>query len=121
MAEESESRESDPLLAALDRVLQANRATQQALIGNEERTLRYIARVRAGDRVVDMAREGLAAERRTELNAAMADLIAARQGSRHAIFRQLVADGMTRKEIAAIWGFSQQVVSRIVNYEDGPT
>ena len=28
---------------------------------------------------------------------------------------------MTRKEIAAKWGFSQQVVSRIVNYADPST
>ncbi len=76
----------------------------------------YISRLRAGERLTDVVRAGPSSRARSDINAALAGLTVARRGSRAATFRQLVGEGMTGKEIAANWGFSQQVVSRIVTH-----
>ena len=57
---------------------------------------------------------------RIDINDAIDRLISARQVSRAVSFRRLTEEGMNRKEIASKWGFSQQVVSRIMNYENPP-
>jgi DNA-binding transcriptional regulator LsrR (DeoR family) len=78
-----------------------------------------IARIQAGEPLTEVVRESPVSMARNELNDAFDRLTTARQASRAATFRQLTGEGMTRKEIASKWGFSQQVVSRVVNHDHG--
>ncbi len=112
--------DEDPLIASLREFLEANRSLQRALQMREARIEGYIAALEAGDRAVDLARASPAVAARTTDNQAIDRLTKARQKSRARTFHRLIKEGMSRKEIAEIWGFSQQVVSRIVNYERVP-
>ena len=115
-------RETDePVMAALEGVLDAIRTLQRALKESEERTVANMARLRSGEALADVVREAPVSMARIDINEAIDRLIAARQVSRAVGFRQLIEDGMNRKEIASKWGFSQQVVSRVLNYEDRST
>ncbi|MGO8873542.1 MAG: hypothetical protein ACLQPH_19480 [Acidimicrobiales bacterium] len=107
----------DPLLEALEEILNATRGAQRALRESEARIERNISRLRGGEPAVRVVQDVPSSNARTEINDALDRLIATRQRARAATFRRLIEEGMTRKEIAANWGFSQQVVSRIVNYE----
>lgn len=109
----------NPLLSALGEVLEATRAAQAALRESELRTMENIARIQAGEPLTEIVRESPVSMARNELNDAFDRLTTARQASRAATFRRLAEEGMTRKEIASKWGFSQQVVSRVVNYDHG--
>lgn len=109
---------SDHLFAALEEMAEATRAAHDALRLSEERNRQYIERLRAGERTIDMVRVIHGSNGRYEINGVMERLTAARQRARAATFRQLLAEGMTRKEIAANWGFSLQVVSKILNYKE---
>ena len=104
--------------SALSEVLEATRVLQQALRDSEERTVRNLARLRSGDRLVDLVRDVPNSLARMEINEALDRLTAARQRSRSATFRRLIDEGLSRKEIAANWGFSLTVVSRIINHDD---
>ena len=108
----------EPLVSALGEVLEAMRSLQRALRESEMRTVENMARLRAGEQLADIVRQTPVSTARIDINEAIDRLTTARQVSRAVGFRQLIEDGMTRKEIAAMWGFSQQVVSRIVHYED---
>jgi DNA invertase Pin-like site-specific DNA recombinase len=109
---------SDHLFAALEEMVEATRAAHEALRLSEERTRQYIERLRAGERTIDIARAVPGSYARYEINGVMERLTAARQRARSASFRQLIVEGMSRKEIAANWGFSLQVVSKVLNYQD---
>ncbi len=106
----------EPVILALEEVIEAMRAVQRALRDSEVRTVENVARLRAGERLADIVRGAPVSMARIDINDAIGRLTTARQASRAVGFRQLIEDGMTRKEIASKWGFSQQVVSRIVNY-----
>ncbi len=108
----------DALIAALEEVLEANRSLQGVLRASEERTRQYIALLAAGSPVADVVRSTPAVTPRNEGNSAIANFTRARQRSRSVAFLRLIEEGMSRKEIAGNWGFSQQVVSRIVNNPD---
>ena len=109
----------NPLLSALGEVLETTRTAQAALQESELRTMGNIARIQAGEPLTEIVRESPVSMARNELNDAFDRLTAVRQASRAATFRQLAEEGMTRKEIASKWGFSQQVVSRVVNHDHG--
>ncbi len=111
--------DGDSVISALEEMLQANRSLQQVLKASERRMEEYLRLLNAGVRTADLARSTSAMASRIEDNEAIDRLTRARQRSRAATFRRLIDEGMTRKEIAQGWGFSQQVVSRIVNYQDG--
>lgn len=117
-ADRAEGDGSDPLLSVLSEVLEATRVLQQALRDSEERTVRNLARLRSGDRLVDLVRDVPNSLARMEINEALDRLTAARQRSRSATFRRLIDEGLSRKEIAANLGFSLTVVSRIINHDD---
>ena len=107
----------DELEHALSEVLDANRALQAVLEESATRTQGYIQRLRTGERVVDLVR-ALPVERdRTEDNEAIDRFTRARLRSRAVTFQRLADQGMSRKEIAQLWGFSQQVVSRIIRHK----
>jgi hypothetical protein len=108
----------DPLLSALWEVLEATRVVQGVLRESELRTMANIARLEAGERLTEVVRESPISLARIQINEAIDRLTAARQVSRAATFRQLSEEGMTRKEISSKWGFSQQVVSKVVHYPD---
>ncbi len=110
--------DSDPLLSALGEVLEATRVLQRALRDSEERTVRNMGRLRSGERLVVVVRVAPYSKARMEINEALDRLTAARQRSRGATFHRLVDEGLSRKEIASNWGFSQTVVSRIINRDD---
>ena len=110
--------ERDPLLVALGEVLEATRFVQSVLRESEERTLGNISRIRAGERFTDLVREVPSSTLRTEINEALDRLIEVRQRSCAAMFLRLVEEGVSRKEIATNWGFSQTVVSRVMKNED---
>ena len=107
----------DALEHALSEVLEANRALQAVLEESAARTKWYIQRLRTGERVVDLARALPVEKDRTEDNEAIDRFTRARLRSRAATFQRLADEGMSRKEIAGLWGFSQQVVSRIINHK----
>jgi len=120
MRERSSTPEGEEgLRHALNEVLEANRALRAVLQESEARTRRYIDRLAAGDRVLDLVRAQPVDRVRTEDNQAIERFTRARQRSRAATFRRLSEEGMSRREIADLWGFSQQMVSRIVNLKDG--
>jgi DNA invertase Pin-like site-specific DNA recombinase len=110
--------DGDPVIHAIEEMLEANRGLQQVLKASEARMEQYLRLLNSGVRAVDLARSYPAVTARIEDNEAIDRLTRTRQRSRAATFRRLIEEGMTRKEIAEGWGFSQQVVSRIVNYED---
>jgi hypothetical protein len=112
--------EQDPQLAALAEVLEANRALQDALRESEGRIVRYIAELEGGRSTSDMVRVTPASTVRIGDNDAFDRLTRARRRSRAATFRRLIDEGMSRKEIAEHWGFSQQVVSQILKHELPP-
>ena len=116
--DDSMRKSHEPVIVAVEEVLEAIRAVQRALRESEKRTEENLARLRATDRLTDVVRQSPVSMARLDINEAIDRLTTARQASRAACFRQLIEDGMTRKEIASKWGFSQQVVSRIVNYQD---
>ncbi len=113
---QSEDTTGDGLLDSLDEFLEANRSLQRVLWASEARTEAYVARLRAGERVIDIARAEAVGTARTEDNEALDRLTRARQRSRTATFRRLSSEGMSRREIADHWGFSQQMVSRILSH-----
>jgi DNA-binding NarL/FixJ family response regulator len=112
--------EGDPLVSAFEEVLAANRNAQRVLRDSEARTERYIARITAGERAADLARANPASSARIEDNEALDWFTRARKKSRSAVFHRLIAEGMSRKEIAENWGFSEQVVSKAVRFRGGP-
>lgn len=114
---QAEPEANDPVISALKEMLEANRSLQRVLMASEARMEEYLRRLKGGERTADLARASPAVTSRIEDNDAIDRLTRARQRSRAATFRRLIEEGMTRKEIAEGWGFSQQVVSRIVNYE----
>jgi DNA invertase Pin-like site-specific DNA recombinase len=114
---ESAGKGNEPLLVALGEVLEAMAAVRAALQESEQRTLANMARLRAGEPLAEVVHQAPVSTARVSLNEAVDRLTRARQASRAATFRQLIEEGTTRKEIAAKWGFSLQVVSRIVNFE----
>jgi DNA-binding NarL/FixJ family response regulator len=116
--DDSMRKSHEPVIAAVEEVLEAIRAVQRALRESEERTEENLARLRGAEQLADVVRQAPVSMARIDINQAIDRLTTARQASRAACFRQLIEEGMTRKEIASRWGFSQQVVSRIVNYED---
>jgi DNA invertase Pin-like site-specific DNA recombinase len=109
--------EHDPLIAALLEVLDANRSLQGVLHGSEARILHYIAELRSGRRTADLVRSTATEAVRNEDNHGFERLTRARRQSRAATFRRLIDEGMSRREIAENWGFSQQVVSRILRQQ----
>lgn len=115
---QAEPQNGDPVISAVEEMLAANRSLQHVLKASEARMEGYLRRLNAGARTIDLARTTPAVASRIEDNEAIDRLTRARQRSRAATFRRLIEEGMTRKEIADGWGFSQQVVSRIVNYQD---
>jgi hypothetical protein len=118
MAVGGSMREADePVFAALEEVLEAIRTLQRSLRESEDRTVANMARLRSGEQLADIVRQAPVSMARIDINEAIDRLIAARQVSRAVSFRRLTEDGMNRKEIASKWGFSQQVVSRILNHD----
>ena len=116
MAPETDIQTPD-LLRAVTEMLAATQAARAVLERSESRIEEYLRRLRAGDRASDIAREGRPGGARLEDNDAIQNLMRARQLARAATFRQLVGEGMSRKEIASIWGFSHQVVARSINLD----
>jgi hypothetical protein len=110
--------ENDALVVALGELMDANLVLQDVLRESAARTERYIERLRAGDRVLDLVGSRPVNQDRAQDNEAIDQFTRARQRSRAATFRRLGEEGMSRKEIAELWGFSQQMVSRILNYRD---
>ncbi len=108
----------DGLLLALDELLEANLALQRVLEESAARTRGYLDQLHAGARAVDLVETQPIQRDRTEDNEAIERFTRARQRSRMAVFGRLGDEGMSRKEIAGRWGFSQQMVSRIVNRSD---
>jgi hypothetical protein len=119
--DDSMRKSREPVIVAVEEVLEAIRAVQRALRESETHTQENLARLRAADRFADVVRRAPASMVRLDINEAIDRLTTARRASRAACFRQLIEDGMTRKEMASTWGFSQQVVTRIVNYGDPST
>jgi hypothetical protein len=113
-----ESPGEDGLLLALDELLEANLALQRVLEESAARTRGYLEQLRAGARAVDLVQAQPVGRDRTEDNEAIDRFTRARQRSRMAAFGRLGDEGMSRKEMAGRWGFSQQMVSRIVNRSD---
>ncbi len=107
--------EDDPLFSAVEGMYDANLAAQRVLREAQGRIEQYMTLLRTGHRAVDIAREHPPAKERDETNEAIEHLTRARQRARAETFRRLIDEGMSRKEIANGWGFSVQVVSRIVN------
>jgi DNA-binding NarL/FixJ family response regulator len=118
--DDATSKSHEPVIVAVEEVLQAIRAVQRALRESEARTEENLTRLRRAEQLADVVRQAPVSMARIDINDAIDRLTTARQASRAACFRQLIEEGMTRKEIASRWGFSQQVVSRIVNHEDPP-
>jgi hypothetical protein len=112
------SQGDDGLLLALDEFLEANLALQRVLQESATRTRGYLEQLRAGARAVDLVQAQPVERDRMEDNEAIERFTRARQRSRTAAFGRLGEEGMSRKEMAGRWGFSQQMVSRIVNRSD---
>ncbi len=113
--------EGDPLITAVGELLAANLALQQVLQESAGRMERYLELLAGGARAIDMTRRTPPTAARSEDNQAIDRLTLARRQARAATFHRLIAEGMSRREIAEHWGFSQQVVSRIVNFDgSGP-
>jgi hypothetical protein len=108
----------DGLLLALEELLEANLTLQRVLQESAARTRGYLEKLRAGARAVDLVQAQPVERDRTEDNEAIEWFTRARQRSRMAAFGRLGDEGMSRKEMAGRWGFSQQMVSRIVNRSD---
>jgi len=111
------SGDTTELIEAIEEMLQATRTAREVMQQSEVRIEQYLERLRSGQPASELARGSRPAGARSEDNGALEALNRTRQRARAVTFRHLVAEGMSRKEIAELWGFSQQVVSRSINYD----
>jgi len=100
-------------LEALDAVLEAGREARQALRRTGTVTRRLQRQIEKGTPVTEaMSALGLGDVRR-DLSDQIDALVRARHSAQHAIVALAVSEGVSRGELARVWGVSRQLVSRL--------
>jgi len=100
-------------LEALDAVLEAGRERRQALRRTETLTLRLRRQIEKGTRVTEAMTALGTGDVRRDLSDQIDALVRARHTAQHAIVGLAVSEGVSRGELARVWGVSRQLVSRL--------
>jgi hypothetical protein len=104
---------SSATLEATEVFISTSSQVRQALRQTELATRRFQRRIESGASVSDSFR--VLGDRGTfhALTDLLAELEHARQECRRAVAAQAISEGMTRGELARMWGVSRQLVARI--------
>jgi hypothetical protein len=102
-------------LAALDRYDRASAELRAALDEADEALGVLRAHAKSAEPMMDGLKHIQPDERRSRLSDASHELERCRHTAQRALFRILVADGMTMAEVGRTFGVSRSLVSRFVN------
>jgi len=103
---------TEDLIESMRQVIRTNEDTREALAANAALLQTCVARLEAGEDIVEVLRSTPGGTGRARVKATEEAQHAARLAFRAHLIAACMAGGMSRKEIATVMGFSPQLVSR---------
>ena len=103
---------SETVAMAMQGLIEANRSAREVMVKNERRLKRAMKNLERGIDVRTAIQTTHPDAPRQSTNEALEAYEAARHNLRLAVIRELLASGMSLREIGKQWGFSRQLASR---------